>query len=54
MQLKNKQDGNIYWVRTETDIYEGFMLHASGSGEAFFMHYRSLKGFMEEWEDLDE
>lgn len=56
MQLKNKQTGNVYLVRTETDGYEGFMVHASradGVDDAFCMHYRSLASFYDEWEDVD-
>lgn len=57
MQLKNRQNGNIYWIRTETDNYEGFMIHASGArgvDDTFCMHYRSLADFLEEWEDPDD
>lgn len=55
MELRNKDDGVIYHVRTEDDHHEGFMIFAtttSSLGEDFCMHYRSLKEFNEEWEDL--
>lgn len=57
MQLKNKEDGEIYWVITEDDKHEGFMIYAkcasSYSRNDFCMHYRSLAEFNEDWQDVD-
>lgn len=54
MELRNRSDGDIYIVSTETDD-GGFMILArsiDNKHPAFFMHYRTLNEFTEDWEDV--
>lgn len=55
MRLRNKNNGRIYKVRTETDNFGGFMIYAVDSNfndnQNFVMHYRTLEEFCNEWED---
>lgn len=57
MQLKNKEDGEVYKVTTEADGHSGFMIFAESGNrfarDSFCMHYQSLKEFTDEWEDVD-
>lgn len=57
MELRNKKDGNVYDVNTEADL-ESFYILARAHDQRiknanFFMHYRSLQEFTDDWEDID-
>lgn len=55
MKLKNKTNGEVYLVSTETDG-RTFMIFAKPFNHdlaVYCMHYRTLAEFCEEWEDVD-
>lgn len=55
MELRNRSNGGIYEVSTETDG-GGFMIYAKARNitlDSFCMHYRSLEEFNNDWEDVD-
>lgn len=58
MELRNRQNKCIYIVSTVDDENEGFYIFAEvfkgiTKDKTFFMHYRSLAEFCDDWEDVD-
>lgn len=54
MQLRNRNNGGIYDVRTEMDDGK-FVIYAKSQSlnlDSFCMHYHSLAEFNDEWEDV--
>ncbi len=62
MKLKNKNDGRIYRVLTESDCHGLFRIFATPLDEVvesvdeaqFVMHYRTLADFCKDWEDVED
>lgn len=59
MILRNKEDKQIYLIKTEDDRHGEFRIYAVPKNcvmlnKSFVMHYRTLKEFTDEWEDVDD
>lgn len=54
MELRNKEDGEIYHVETQDDDgrFRVFAVRFPDN-YSFVMHYRSIEEFLNDWEDLD-
>lgn len=55
MQLRNREDHQLYIVTTESDVRGGFLIYAVGMEDpdkSHVMHYGSLAEFCSDWEDV--